>query len=545
MNRLIALAVATAFAFNVSAQSVQEGEKMINYGRYESAKKALEPLAAKDARANYYLGIAELDLGNTAAARTIFAKYPDDFYNQSGMARVLFLEGKKEEASKMLTAIVDKAKKKEWEKYKAAADAITYTKGGTATDAVTWYNKALEINGGEANTLIGLGDVYQDKIQGGGGAAMTNYEKAVEKGTNNSLAYSRMGALWYRARNYESALKNYSQAKEADPSNPLPYHDLAEAYQRAGKYEQALANIEKFLELSDKSIDDQITYANLLFLSKKYTEAQSKIQELIGKGVNKTYMYRLIGYSAYETKEYQKALDNMRLFFSKEKDADKYIPEDYLYTGKIMSALAGQDAANAQMYNDSADYYFNKVVTMDTSSNKSEMYRKIAEGFNDAKEYAKSGAWYGKIVAEDAEAPALDYFNWGLYSYYGKNYSDAARAFAAMRTKYPDEAVTPYWQGRVAAAQDPEAKSGAAVPFYKEWLASPKEHKDADLMNAYSYLAWYYYNSNNEAEATIWINKILEKEPTNEFANQVKDYYAKLKSSGKATGNSGSKTKQR
>lgn len=540
MNKLIAIAAATAFAFNVSAQSVQDGEKMINYGRYESAKKALEPLAAKDAQANYYMGIAELELKNIAVARTIFAKYPEDFYNQAGMARVLFEEGKKEEASKILLAIIDKAKKKEWEKYKVAADAITYTKGGNANDAVTWYKKALEINGGDANTFIGLGDVYLDKIQGGGGEAMTNYEKAVEKGTNNSLAYAKMGSLWYRARTYESALKNFNSAKDADPSNPMPYHDLAEAYQRAGKYEAALTNIEKFLELSDKSIDDQITYANLLFLSKKYTEAQAKIQELIGKGVNKTYLYRLIGYSAYETKEYPKALDNMRIFFSKETNKDKYIPEDYLYTGKIMSALAQHDSSKAQMYNDSAEYYFNQVIVMDTAKDKSDMFRKIAESFSESKEYGKSGAWYGKIVAGNAEAPALDYFNWGLYSYYGKNYNEAGKAFNAMKAKYPDEAVTPYWQGRVAAALDPEAKTGGAVPFYKEWLASPKEHKDADLLNAYNYLAWYYYNSNNEKDAMEWVNKILEKEPGNEFANQVKDYYAKLKNAKPATG--GSKT---
>jgi len=527
-----------AFAFNVNAQSVQDGEKMINYGRYESARKTLEPLASKDPVANYYLGIAELDLGNTAAARSIFAKYPDDFYNQAGNARVLFMEGKKEEASKILQAIVDKAKKKEWEKYKVAADAITYTQGGNGNDAVAWYKKALEINGGDANTYIGLGDAYLTKIQGGGGEAMTNYEKAVEKGTNNSLAYSKIGALWYAAHNYDAALKSYGQAKDTDPSNPLPYKDLAEAYMRAGKYENALNNIQKFLELSDKSIDDQITYANLLFLAKKYPEAQTKIQELIGKGVNdKPYLYRLIAYSAYETQDYPKALENMHIFYSKQ-DPSRIINDDYIYSGKIMTAMATVDTAKADMYNDSADYYFNKAVTADTSKDKTEQYRKIAEGFKDAKNYAKAGAWFGKIVADNPDAPALDYFNWGLYAYYGKNYQEAAKAFAAMRAKYPEEGSGYYWQARVAAAIDSEAKTGGAVQFYKDWLNFKREgyeHKPADLMNAYQYLAYYYYNSNNEKEAMEWINKILAQDPANEFANQVKDYYNKLKSS-KTTG---------
>lgn len=540
MNKLLVIAVATAFAFNVNAQSVQDGSKMISYGRFESAKKTLEPLSAKDALANYNLGIAELELGNTAAARTIFAKYPEDFYNQAGTARVLFKEGKKDEASKVLLGIVDKAKKKDWEKYKAAADAITYTEGGNANDAVAWYKKALEINGGDANTYIGLGDAYL-KIQGGGGEAMTNFENAVAKGTNNSLAYSKIGSLWYAAHNYDAALKSYSQAKDADPSNPLPYKDLADAYQRAGKYEQALTNIEKFLELSDKSIDDQITYANLLFLSKKYPEAQAKIQELIGKGVQKPYLYRLIAYSAYETQDYNKALQNMRLFYGKQ-DPKKIITDDYIYSGKIMSAMAGVDSAQAKMYNDSADFYFNKVVAMDTTRDKSELYRKIAEGFKDAKEYGKAGIWYGKIVADNPEAPAIDYFNWGLYSYYGKDYDAAGKAFGGLRAKYPTEGPGYYWQARTAAAIDSEAKTGGAVQFYKDWLNFQKEgyeRKQNDLMTAYQYLAYYYYNTNNEKEAMEWINKILQLDPANKFANDVKDYYNKKNSKPQSNGGGG------
>jgi tetratricopeptide (TPR) repeat protein len=546
MNKFFVVAAATALAFNVNAQSVQEGEKMINYGRFESAKKVLEPLAAKDPQANYYLGIAELELENKDAARAIFGKYPEDFYNQAGMARILFKDGKKEEASKALLAITDKAKKKEWEKYKVAADAITYTKGGNPTDAIAWYKKSIEINNADANTYIGLGDAYL-KMQGGGGEAMTNYEAAVEKGTNNSLAYAKIGSLWYAAHNYDAALKSYEQAKNTDPSNPLPYRDLADAYQRAGKYENALQNIEKFLSLSDKSIDDQITYANLLFLSGKYPEAKVKIQELIAKGVEKPYLYRLIGYSAFETKEYPKALENMRLFFSKEKNEDKIINDDYVYTGRIMSALAGQDSSKAKQYNDSADYYFNKVVAMDTSKDKSQLYTKIAEGFKDSKEYAKAGQWYGKIVSDNPNAPALDYFNWGLYSFYGKNLTEATKAFQAMRAKYPDEASAIYWQARVAAAIDSEAKTGGAVQPYKDWLAFNKEgyeHKKADLMNAYQYLAFYYYNGNNETETMTYINKILELEPSNEFANQVKEYYQKLKTAPKGSSTKGASTKK-
>jgi len=533
MNRLLVTAVAAALAFNVSAQSVPEGEKMISYGRYESAAKALEPLAAKDAKANYLLGIAQLEQDNVTAAQATFAKFPDDFYNQAGTARVLFQQGKRDEAAKILLTIIDKAKKKEWEKYKAAADAITYTEGGNITDAINWYKKAIEINPEDANLQLNMGDAYL-KMAGGGGEAMSAYQRAETKGTINSLTYSRIGSLWYRAQRYEDALKSYDQAKNADPSNPLPYQDLARAYQRAGNYTKALENIEKFIQLSDKSIDDQITYANLLFLSKKYPEAKAKIEELIGLGVTKAYLYRLIAYSAYETKDYQKALQNMHTFYSKQ-DPNKIIPDDYVYSGKIMAALAVQDTMQAKMYNDSATYFFDKVVTADTAKDKRALYLQIAEAFKESKDYLKAGAWYGKIVEANPDASAEDYFYWGYWTYIGKDYAGASKAFQALRTKYPDEPSGVYWSARVAAAMDSDAKTGAAVPMYKDWLAINKEgytRKDADLMLAYQYIAYYYYNSNNEKDATEWVDKILALEPGNKFASDIKKYYADKKAAG-------------
>src|SRR5690606_8981772 len=123
---------------------------------------------------------------------------------------------------------------------------------------------------------------------------------AIEKGTHNSLAYSRIGYLWDVAQNYENALESYNMAKDADPSNPLPYRDLAQAYQRPGRYENALTNIESHLAKSDKTTNDQITYANLLYLAKNYPEAEAKMEELLTSGVERPYMYRIIAYSAFE-----------------------------------------------------------------------------------------------------------------------------------------------------------------------------------------------------------------------------------------------------
>lgn len=512
--------VFSGLAMGAQAQSLEEGIKMLNYERYESAQKALQPLAAGNARANYYLGLAQLGNEDTAAARATFMKFPEDAANIAGMARVLFAQGKNTEGTAKALLAASKAKKKETDPQRFAADALSVD-GGSPAMAVDLYKKLLEKDPENASLRIAFGDASQKLDNSGAGNAMTAYENVIAKDPKNSLAYSRIGKLWYAARRYDSALVNYSRAKEADPTNPLPYRDLANAYFYVGKYELAKQNSDEYLKYSDKSVDDRIQHANLLYLAKYYPEAISEMEQLISSGVEKPYMYRVIGYSQTETKAFDKALINMDKFFAKQ-DPKKILPSDYMYYGKILAQTGKPDEADAS---------FNKAVAADTAKDKSETYRSIADGFVELKSYAKAGTWYGKIVAEKPDTKVMDYFNWGLYKYYGKEYEEAAKAYGAMRAKFPEQPSAVYWQGRVAAAIDPEAKTGAALPFFNEWLNTPDNanyvKKGPDLIKAYQYIALYNYNSGNKTEAKVYIDKIIALDPNDALAKQLKDIMAK------------------
>ncbi len=524
----IALALACSLSIFAEAQNMDQGMKNLQYEKYESAKKVLEPLAATDPKANYLLGLTELGNENTEAAKNIFLKYPEDAANMSGLARVAFMKGNVAEGNRLTSIIAEKARKKEWEPLKYAADAITYSEGGNYQQAIDWYKKALE-RADNPELRIALGDAYQ-KIQGGGGEAMNNYENVTGKDAKNSLAFSRIGALWYAAKNYPLALENYQKAKDADPSNPLPYRDLANAYYWVGKYDLAKQNIEKYLELSDKSTEDQVKYLNILYLGKNYKDAEMKANELMSKGVVKPGFYGILAYSQLEMEDSvsgKNALQNVRKYFSVQ-DAKKIYPSDYLRYGKI--ALRND-------MEDTAAFYFAKAISTDTSENKSATYREIAEGFKGLKTttgYAKAGEWYGKVVNEDPAATPLDYYYWGFWSFYGRNYDIAAEAFKKMEEKFPDQPSAIYWQGRVASAKDEEAKEGIAKPFYDRWLAVEQEgyeRKSADLMYAYQYLALYYFNSGDKANSKVFLDKIEAIDANNSFLKQMRDAMAGSKKS--------------
>lgn len=522
MKHSIVMVAALAVSVGVQAQSLDEGIKMYNYERYETAKKVLAPMAASNPMANYYLGLSELNLGNKDAAAAIFAKYPEHNANKAGAIRVTFAQGKTAEGNQQAAALASSAKKKDWETVKYAADALTYSIGGDKQQAVNLY-KDVQVKNPAADILLEMGDAYLE-VQGGGGPAMTSFEKLTEKDPKNSLGFTRIGKLWYDAKKYEDALANYEKAKEADPNNPLPYKNLADAYFWVNKMDKSRENLEKYLSLSDKTEEDMVRYAGTLYLTKDYQKALDVTNDLVSKGNKKAGLLGILAFSYMETKDTAKALEYSRAYRAAQ-DPKKIGWVDMVNFGKIM-------VANSML--DSANYFFNQGIATNTSPEKSDVYKEIGDFYLARKEYASAYPWYGKIVAEKPNATATEFFNWGVYAYYGKDLETAEKAFEQMELKHPTQPSATYWRGRVAAAKDAEAKEGGAVAHYEKWLNANVEgyqRKPADLMQAYQYLTLYNLNKEDRAKTVEYVEKVEALEPNNDFAKQIRDYLNKAKKS--------------
>ncbi len=499
------------------AQTMEEAIQFIKYERFESAKKILQPLSTTNALANYYYGLSVLgnDNLNSNAAKEIFQKYPEDAANMAGLARVMFIENKAPEAISMLTKVVAKARKKDYLPLKYAADAINYTEGGDPNVAVTWYKKAMEVER-TGDLHIALGDVYR-KIQGGGGDAMNNFEYGETFADTKSMANYKMGNLWYAARNYDSALVKYAKASEYDAKNPLPFNDLANAYNKINKYAKAKENIERYLPLSDNTTDDQIRYANVLYLSKNYPDAINKMKELIGKGIEKPYMYRVIGYSQYETKDYANAMINMEKLFAKQ-EAKKIIPLDYFYYGKILL----RDSTKKSMASDQ----FAKGIAIDTTQDKAPVVRSIAEAYYEAEDYASSAKWY-KQLAESNYPTRDDRDSWwaGYMSYYSNDLSTAEQMFTKYSQANASEPLGVLWLAKTSEkAKDKDFKNGSASALYNQWLGMVSESdaaKKKDFTKAYTYLAMLAYNTNNKENVKKYADKLVLFNPEDDTAKQL------------------------
>lgn len=533
MKFLIGLTAASAFVVNVNAQSADDGFKLVAFKKYESAVAAMKPLAEKNPEAAIPLGIAYLEMGKVNEAKAAFSMHPTEWTSKIGQAYIYMHDNNVAQAETLLNAVVDGAKKKEWMKYKYAADVITYSGKGSTQSAITWYEKSLTINE-QASTHLSFGNFYLNRLNNGG-EAYNQYNAAANNTVDKSiqsLAYSQLGSIGLRSTNADLAITNFDKAKAADPNNPLPYIQLAKQYDKVGKGELAKENIEKFFELSDKTYIDKIDYVNVLIGAKEFAKAEGTLNELLKTNADEPLLYRAMAYSQYENKKPEEALTSINTYFNKSTDKTKITVEDFNYAGKIYASLSATNEEKKTEYIGKAHEYFAKAVAADTNVDKRNTYNEIGNIFKNANNYEGAAMYYNKIVADNPKASTFDYFNAGFASYLADKPAEALSTFTQMATQYPDEPVAVYWQATTAAALDPQATEGTAEPFFEKWLAIQKEgytQSDKDKVKGYSYLLVYNMNKKNYAKAKDYVAQILAIDPENAYAKDVKDFLAKVK----------------
>lgn len=521
MRKFITIAAALAISAAANAQQTTDaGVKLYNYHNYVSAQKVLLPLSVKDPLANYYLGLSYLESGNAGKAKAQFEKFPDDPANISGTARVAFAQKDAAKGTQIAKDLAAKAKKKEFLPLLYAADALTFSEDGDVQQAIDWYKKALAVAPNDARIHYGLAEAYR-KITGGGGEAANNYEWITDKDPKNSLVLTRLGDLWYEAKNYPKALELYGSAKDADNTNPLPYKALALAYQRIGKYDQALTNVKQYISLSDNTVSDQITLAGIEYQSKNYCDAAKLANELNSQQVpedKRAELTGILGFSQAECGDSVEAAKNIRRYFAIQKPK-LILPATYIEYGRLWMKLNNVD---------SASFYYKKGIDADTAQNKTDNYRQIAEAYKSKKEYCSSAEWYSVLIDKNPGTQPLDYFWNTVMYYYCKNWPKATRAAEQFEAKYPDQVSAYYWHARVLSAVDSEATTGAAAASFEKWLDKlgtdiSKPEKKSDVVRAYQYLLFYNYNAKDKEKTKMYMDKLRAVDPNDGLIKQIED----------------------
>ena len=103
--------------------------------------------------------------------------------------------------------------------------------------AVAEFDRAIELESGNATAYIWLGKAYEDN--GEIDQALIAFQKAVEVEPTYYRTHQNLGAFYVDRSNYQEAIKHFRKAVQLAPNEANAHHALGGAYENSGRFAEA------------------------------------------------------------------------------------------------------------------------------------------------------------------------------------------------------------------------------------------------------------------------------------------------------------------
>ncbi|MBL7944020.1 MAG: tetratricopeptide repeat protein [Flavobacteriales bacterium] len=513
------------------AQTIKDGIKKTMNERYEAASADFRALLAKEpsnAAAMFYSGDNYYYWGQLDSAETMFTKGaatdPALPLNYVGLGRLAWNKGNAagcaENFTKAHGMITAKGNKVPMDVQVVVllkmAETYILSENKNLDQANAYIQQALKLNDKNPEVYIQWGDMNFEKGSANRSDVIAQYNKAYDTDPTYTRALLRQGQLWSRVKNYDLAIEWLDKAITNDPNFAPAYREKGDVLFRSAngnseKVKQAAEAYKRYLELND-SPSARTKYVGLLMELKEYALALEQLNRVMKSDSSNALLFRGLGYSYFETKDYGNAVTNMKKFFSKVEGDDRYkvLPSDYSYLGRAM-IQSGQDSLGVEQ--------LMKAVDMDADY--LEGYSEIASVYYKQKKYDLAAQYYKARITHSRKPEQLDYFFLGKSLYFAKNYTASDSAFMACS----GYAESFYWRGQCNAKLDnQEAPTGLAKPFFETFITKVGtdpaniEANKKNLVQAYSYLGFYYYTVKNFSCSRAAWTEVQKLDAANEKA---------------------------
>lgn len=505
---ILVLASTSLLAQDGLAKSI----KLIDEMQYNTAIASLNQLSPSIEK-EYQLGKAFLYLAQTDSASAHFAKAaqtdPKSIYANLSLGAVELQKKNTDASVNFLTKALKQAKKSG----ELIAEVVLINVIGPVKNysmATQAIERGKEVTNRSAALYIAIGDMELTRSEYGN--ALNAYEWASSYDNTNPLSFRKIGNIQTLARDYRNGIVSLKKSIELNPDQIMVYKNLSDLQFLFGKYPESLTNFETYLSKIKPSIDDRERYSLILFFNKKYDESSKQMDLVLAENPGTPVLFRIRGYSAFETGDFQKGVEAMAKFFELQKP-EKVIISDYVYYGKL----------NEKVKNDSlAIIYLKKAAVADSSKN--EIFDLLAQVYSRSHKHLEAIGCFNQMI-KNGQPQANGLYSIGKeYLYMGgylKNLGDSLTKKGVANT-YLDQAkiafqgadstfnmlntVLPtYMKGYMLRAQalvylDPESKLWLAKPVYEQVVTMIEAMPDADkaknkrnLIEAYKYLAAYHF----------------------------------------------------
>jgi cytochrome c-type biogenesis protein CcmH/NrfG len=507
------------------AQSLADARKLLYYERYDGAAHRLHSfIEANPVSSEAWLLLTQVYIHQKRipALRDTLTKMSIDAQQQPlgicAWGQLLLMQHRKDSAMTYFQRALQMTKEKDPPVLLAVARAQETADSADANYAfaIDALNKAIKRDKHDADLYVELGNIYRRLMDGTD--SYKAYQDALVQDPNDVEALYRLGKIFVTQKNPEMYLKYFNDAVAADAGYGPAWYELY-YYYYFRDVNKAKDCLDHFIAAADPSINNDYLVTDLLYSSRKYSEAIEHAKQLIAQqgAVTEPRLYKLIAYSYKEQHDSLKALDYMTQYFRLQNDTG-FVVKDYSTMGEIYSSLDKPDSATV---------YFVKAGNLEKdSAARTEYDRKLAGLYKQQKDYANQALWLGRYYCGNSKATNLDLFNWGLAHFMAREYPRADSIFGLYETKYPDQDFGYYWRARCDAAIDTAMSTGMAIPQYTKLIEidgkdTANKTNRKHLIEAYGYIAAYKANTEKDYAGSIdYFGRLLTLDPGNTDASR-------------------------
>ncbi|QOG03595.1 tetratricopeptide repeat protein [Flavobacterium sp. MDT1-60] len=549
MNKFKIFSLALVASASVAkAQDINQAKKAIDAEQFEKAKSLLKSIIKakpSDGEANFVLGNIYLNQAIVDSAKIYYLNGLEAAdkknLNYIGLGQ-LDLDSKNTASAQANFGLATKdIKRKDVNEFIYIGRAYMNSTNPDYTNAIASLKKALLLEPQNATALLAIGDAYYGANNQND--AYKAYRDAFTADPTLLRAKMQLGVLLKGAKSYDEAIKSFNEVISIDANYGPVYRELAETYYKWARnkpstrqvnYQKAIQNYEKYLSLTDYSMNSRMRHADFLILVEDYKALEKEANKMIELDKVNPRIYRYLGYSAYENGNYDVAIKSLEDYMKA--PSNKVIAKDNLYLG-FAKIKKGTDAAGVV---DPAAFEaglaeIKKAVAVEPLA--VEDLGDFGKELFGKKQYNQAAAIYELSTTNTEQKNYLnDNVYYGISLYYAnankeKTAMDAAglakadAAFDRVLVASPTYDEAYLYKGRINNLLE---KDDLIIKNYQEYitkttakgaeeLAKPATVKK--VVESYNSIGAAYANT-DKAKAIEYFNKSLTLDPTNAYATQ-------------------------
>lgn len=532
---------ATSIAF---AQDLDASKKAIDAEQFEKAKTLLKTFIQSkptNGEAPFLLGNIYLNQSFNDSAKIYFQKglTAKEFANLNyiGLGQMDLDNGNAAAALSNFGLAMKDVRKKDTQEYVYIAQAYMKCSKPDYKAAINVLNRAKTANPTDAQVNLAFGNAfYGDKNQN---EAYTSYRSAYQADNTLLRAKMQLGVLLKGAGSFDIAEKEYNNVIATDPKYGPVYRELAETFflwanREPAKYndyiQKALGFYEKYMTLTDYSLNSRMRHADFLVLARDYKALEIEANQMKQLDKVNPRIMRYLGYAAYQNGNNELAIKSLEEFINN--PTTKKIARDYSFLGlaKIKKATAADGKISDPTAFDEAVVNLKKSVEMEPKL--SEDLNALGSSLFKQKCYTEAACIFELATAnKDQKNYLMDNFYLGYSLYYGydKTKPDAIAlqkaeiAFSNVIAINPTAQDAHLFKARIYNNMEHDE---AMTKSYQDYInvvttkgTDEMTKNKAKFVEAYNNMGAFFVNTDKIKAKEMW-TKTVELDPANQYATE-------------------------